>query len=168
MSTQRRRGGDRHLIRPSVSTGAPSPQGEGMCALRMSTGLPGSRPAPSGSFAKAQDDKAAAQAPHPRRRGWRPRQPAPAPPSAGGLPCGLQRQKHPEVFLGVLRHGFRCTGSGDHSAISFCRIWTALLAAPLRIWSPQHQRVRPRSSVRSSRMRPTQTRSWSEVSSGVG
>ena len=48
------------------------------------------------------------------------------------------------------------------------RIWTALAAAPLRIWSPQHQRVMPSSSMRSCRMRPTQTRSWSVVSSGVG
>ena len=36
-------------------------------------------------------------------------------------------------------------------------IWTALVAAPLRSWSPQHQRVRPHGSVRSSRMRPTKT-----------
>ena len=166
MRPLRRRRGDRHLIRPSVSTGAPSPQGEGMCALRMSTGLPGSRPAPSGSFARAQDDKAAAGPPHPRRRGWCPRQPAFASPSGEGFPAATKTPRG--TLLGVLRDGFCCTGSGDHSAISFCRIWTALLAAPLRIWSPQHQRVRPRSSVRSSRMRPTQTRSWSEVSSGVG
>ena len=49
-----------------------------MRAVCVSTGLQGSQLAPSGSFAKALDDKAAAQAPHPRRRGWRPRQPAKA------------------------------------------------------------------------------------------
>ena len=161
MRPLRRRRGDRHLIRPSVSTGAPSPQGEGMCALRVSTGLPGSRPAPSGSFARAQDDKAAAGPPHPRLRGWCPRQPA----KAFSAACRVKNT--PRVFpRGVLMQLGQIRW--DHSAISFCRIWTALLAAPLRIWSPQHQRVRPFSSVRSSRMRPTQTRSWSEVSSGVG
>jgi hypothetical protein len=32
---------------------------------------------------------------------------------------------------------------------------TALAAAPLRIWSPQHHNVIPFSDVRSRRMRPT-------------
>ena len=36
---------------------------------------------------------------------------------------------------------------------------TQLVAAPLRTWSPQHQRHRPLGSVRSGRMRPTNTRS---------
>ena len=34
-------------------------------------------------------------------------------------------------------------------------ICTALVAAPLRIWSPAHHSASARSSVRSSRMRPT-------------
>ena len=38
-------------------------------------------------------------------------------------------------------------------------IWMALVAAPLRIWSPQHHSDRPFSWVRSSRMRPTNTMS---------
>ena len=38
-------------------------------------------------------------------------------------------------------------------------IWMALVAAPLRIWSPQHHRHRPASSVRSGRTLPTNTRS---------
>ena len=34
-------------------------------------------------------------------------------------------------------------------------IWMALVAAPLRTWSPQHQRERPPSEVRSLRILPT-------------
>lgn len=43
--------------------------------------------------------------------------------------------------------------------ISSSAICTQLVAAPLRTWSPQHQRHRPLGSVRSGRMRPTNTRS---------
>ena len=58
---------------------------------------------------------------------------------------------------------------GDYRSLTTSSaIWTALVAAPLRIWSPQHQRFSPSSLTRSSRMRPTNTRSWSLVSSGVG
>lgn len=66
----------------------------------------------------------------------------------------------------------RCCQSFFCSCGAYCkrylRICTALLAAPLRIWSPQHQRVRALSCVRSSRTRPTHTRSCPLVSSGVG
>ena len=55
-----------------------------------------------------------------------------------------------------------------HHFTSSSAICTALVAAPLRIWSPQHHRDRPLSSVRSSRMRPTNTMSWLLVSSGIG
>ena len=41
-------------------------------------------------------------------------------------------------------------GHSSNSAIC-----TALVAAPLRTWSPQHQRFNPLSEVRSSRIRPT-------------
>ena len=56
----------------------------------------------------------------------------------------------------------------NYSAISSWAICTALVAAPLRTWSPQHQMFSPLSLVRSSRIRPTNTRSWSLVSSGIG
>ncbi len=56
----------------------------------------------------------------------------------------------------------------NYSAISSWAICTALVAAPLRTWSPQHQMFSPLSLVRSSRIRPTNTRSWSLVSSGMG
>ena len=58
--------------------------------------------------------------------------------------------------------------SAPYSSISSWAICTALVAAPLRTWSPQHQIFRPLSLVRSSRIRPTNTRSWSLVSSGMG
>ena len=50
-------------------------------------------------------------------------------------------------------------------------ICTALVAAPLRIWSPQQKNVSeltPSGAERSRRMRPTKMRSWSLVSSGMG
>ena len=53
-------------------------------------------------------------------------------------------------------------------SVSSCAICTALVAAPLRTWSPQHQMFRPLSEVRSSRIRPTNTVSWSLVSRGMG
>ena len=64
-------------------------------------------------------------------------------------------------IYGNFNHLLDVKGDADlyYSSIILLRIWTALLAAPLRIWSPQHQRVRPFSSVRSSRILPTQTRS---------
>ena len=39
--------------------------------------------------------------------------------------------------------------------VSSSAIWTQLVAAPLRTWSPQHHRHRPLGSVRSGRIRPT-------------
>ena len=44
-------------------------------------------------------------------------------------------------------------GASPYSSNS--AICTALVAAPLRIWSPAHHSASARSSVRSSRMRPT-------------
>ena len=64
---------------------------------------------------------------------------------------------------------------GKRTACSYSQrsfaIWTALVAAPLRIWSPQHQKVMPRATSGleiSRRRRPTQIKSWSEVSMGMG
>ena len=51
------------------------------------------------------------------------------------------------------------SSSAPYSSISSWAICTALVAAPLRTWSPQHQMFRPLSLVRSSRIRPTNTRS---------
>ena len=48
------------------------------------------------------------------------------------------------------RHYFTLPTLTRYSAIC-----TALRAAPLRIWSPESQKVRPLSSARSLRMRPT-------------
>ena len=94
--------------------------------------------------------------------------------AAGGL-CGVALTKPGTNYAGkmqTLLSDNRITAGRDRplplrrqrgSFYSFSarslRIWTALEAAPLRIWSPQHQRVRPFSSVRSSRILPTQTRS---------
>ena len=50
----------------------------------------------------------------------------------------------------------------------YSAIWTALRAAPLRIWSPLSQKVRPFSSLKSLRTRPTNTSSLPAVSSGMG
>ena len=50
----------------------------------------------------------------------------------------------------------------SHYSQSSLAIWTALVAAPLRIWSPQHQKVMPRAASgfeMSRRTRPTQIRS---------
>ena len=47
-------------------------------------------------------------------------------------------------------------------------ICTALVAAPLRSWSPQHQRAIPFFSVISLRMRPTATVSKPPVKRGMG
>ena len=47
-------------------------------------------------------------------------------------------------------------------------ICTAFKAAPLRIWSPESQKVRPFSSERSLRTRPTKTSSLPAVSRGMG
>lgn len=47
-------------------------------------------------------------------------------------------------------------------------IWTALRAAPLRIWSPVSQSVQLWSSARSLRMRPTKTSSLPADSRGMG
>ena len=50
----------------------------------------------------------------------------------------------------------------SHYSQSSLAIWTALVAAPLRIWSPQHQKVIPRAASGfeiSRRTRPTQIRS---------
>lgn len=49
-----------------------------------------------------------------------------------------------------------------YSSVRSFAIWTALVAAPLRIWSPQHQKVIPRVTSgleMSRRTRPTQIRS---------
>ena len=50
----------------------------------------------------------------------------------------------------------------------YSAICTALRAAPLRIWSPESQKVSPLSSARSLRTRPTKTSSLPAVSSGMG
>ena len=47
-------------------------------------------------------------------------------------------------------------------------ICTALVAAPFLTWSPQHQSVIPFSQIRSLRILPTKTRSWSLVTIGIG
>ena len=52
--------------------------------------------------------------------------------------------------------------------IRYSAICTALSAAPLRIWSPLSHSVRPQSSARSLRTRPTYTSSRPAVSSGIG
>lgn len=53
-------------------------------------------------------------------------------------------------------------GQVNRYSQSSLTIWTALVAAPLRIWSPQHQKVMPRAASgfeMSRRTRPTQIRS---------
>ena len=52
--------------------------------------------------------------------------------------------------------------------IIFSAIWTALRAAPLRIWSPTHQKVIPFSFAKSLRIRPTYTSSVPLKYNGIG
>ena len=93
-------------------------------------------------------------------------------PSEAGL-VG-KRVKNPFLTRSIrpfsLRETCRINAYGKSAGVyrRYFRICTALLAAPLRIWSPQHQSVRALFCVRSSRTRPTQTRSCPLVSSGVG
>ena len=47
-------------------------------------------------------------------------------------------------------------------------IWTALVAAPLRRLSATHQRLRPFSTEKSRRMRPTKTSSLPSAKRGIG
>ena len=55
-----------------------------------------------------------------------------------------------------------------YSLIRSSAICTALVAAPLRTWSPQHQRLIPFSLTRSRRILPTYTISWLDVRIGIG
>src|SRR6266516_1641922 len=103
------------------------------------------------------------------------------------LPAGVVG---PVVFDDQLysshRHLLVCRGAW-HAAIwtyavapyrklNYCRyfsirisaIWTALVAAPLRILSATTQRLRPFSIDSSSRIRPTKVRSWPAASTAMG
>lgn len=68
----------------------------------------------------------------------------------------------PKVTQGSRRAAPRPPPDRSHYSQSSLAIWTALVAAPLRIWSPQHQKVMPRAASgfeMSRRTRPTQIRS---------
>ena len=76
---------------------------------------------------------------------------SPAAPTNNGPIAGRLQQRH-------RRRG----PDRSHYSQSSLAIWTALVAAPLRIWSPQHQKVMPRAASgfeMSRRTRPTQIRS---------
>ncbi len=84
----------------------------------------------------------------------RPRKRPPPPPENGGARRTALRRAPPYA-------------SADYAS-RLSRICTAFRAAPLRIWSLTHQKARPFSSVRSLRMRPTQTGSHPARKSGIG
>ena len=72
----------------------------------------------------------------------------------------LMQQTHQPLDVPLFcfpNHGFDAYAKQGRSffCTRYSPIWTALRAAPLRIWSPESQKVSPLSSARSLRTRPT-------------
>lgn len=77
-------------------------------------------------------------------------------------PSGLNQQRPHRRPLAAASPQAGAGLSFQNTPQSSLAIWTALVAAPLRIWSPQHQKVMPRAASgfeMSRRTRPTQIRS---------
>lgn len=90
------------------------------------------------------------------------RREAPQLPAAPHSPQRRQAQSAEAAAGTRARNGHVPPPDRSHYSQSSLAIWTALVAAPLRIWSPQHQKVMPRAASgfeMSRRTRPTQIRS---------